>query len=252
MMDQWSEEDVLDFDFAKLFGFVPLNVIEARHELRRSTDIFIAPRTAGEVRYFSMRETKVDDILRETEHANFTGIVKVSNSDLKSRGGVLLLRGRAVGAVRNELISPHTEPTEDSLIAMGADLGHESSLVMIYPVPEEVVIPMSSLFLGYPVERNDDYESLEYHDYIQDWLQSRAGTAALAFTQEKQTYLSFICQGGFVGFYEIDTARFDDYPQRVDKVLARYPSSSCEVCILPPELESASAFGFKLSSRWES
>lgn len=259
-MDQRSEEDVLDVDFEKSFGVTYLNVLK-NQQLRRSADLFVAPRSAQDVRFFNMRETGMDALLRETEQAEFTGVVKVSNSQLRTRGGILLLRGRAVGALRNRgrdeegafgPLSRPPLPTEESLNSLGSDLRHESTLVMMYPSEEELVVPFSALFVGWPVTREDNLATMNFQKYIRQWLEQKEVTAVLAFSVEGAASFSFVRQGEFVGFYETKYAWFHQSSDDADSIISSYPVSGCEVSILPPPVESDPEFGFKLSSRWES
>jgi len=70
---------------------------------------------------------------------------------------MLLYKRRAVGCIYGRESAPLTKPTEESLQAMLSDLESPDTVVTIYDLPEEVTLAMSSLFLGYPVERHDDY-----------------------------------------------------------------------------------------------
>ena len=61
-------------------------------------------------------------------------------------------------------------PTEQSLQHMLADLEVSDTLVAMYDLPDSVTLAMSALFLGYPVQRNDDFDSLTYLNYIASWF----------------------------------------------------------------------------------
>jgi hypothetical protein len=95
---------------------------------------------------------------------------------------MLLYRGRAIGCIATSRSTPDNQPTEVSLQSMLADLECLDTEVRVYDLPENIVLPMSALFLGYPVQRNDNYDGRAYTDYICNWFEGKKQTACLVIS----------------------------------------------------------------------
>ncbi len=231
--------------FEREFGYLPLNIIEPPFHVRRAFDIFI-PAEKSVVEFVRADETDLQQLAAKTVDSKFTGCMKFSNNRLLSRGAALFFQGRLVGAVHNAKADSTAKPTEDSFIAICRDYKNESTCVMRYPLKEEIVLSFAALFLGFPVERYDDYSSDQYRRYIQDWFRENGGTGTLAFSHGIRHLLSFISRGEFIGTFDVDDVKFDQSERDLIKFLDSYPSASCEVSILPPELLSDHVkFGFE-------
>lgn len=221
-----------------------------RFQLRRAIDLIMPPIEADTLRTMRIGDYDVEWLITQLEGGMQTGCVKAACESRLSRAAMLLYRGRAVGCIYGCKSDPTTKPTEESLQAMLSDLESPDTVVTIYDLPEEITLAMSSLFLGYPVERHDDYSAKEYLDYICNWLGQKNGTATLAIslTQDRGTCLGYIYKGEFSGAFYVEDQAYRADRAFVDEMLGNDPRAALEVSILPPEMHaSAVRFGFSLS-----
>jgi hypothetical protein len=221
-----------------------------RFQLRRAIDLIMPPIDGQSVSTMRIGDYDVEWLITQLEGGMFTGCVKAACESRLSRAAMLLYKGRAVGCIYGCKADPTTKPTEESLQAMLSDLESPDTVVSQYDLPEEITLAMSSLFLGYPVERHDDYSAKEYLDYICNWLGQKNGTATLAIslTQDRGTCLGYIYKGEFSGAFYVEDQAFRADRAFVDNMLGNDPQAALEVSILPPEMHaSAVRFGFSLS-----
>lgn len=219
--------------------------------VRRATDLMVTPLAGSQVTTLRISDYDPQWLITDLEGGMRTGCLKATSEREFSRSAALLLRGRAVGGIYGNKADPITRPTEESVASMLATIYREpDTVVSMYDLPEHVVLAMSALFLGYPVERNDDYSTSEYMDFICDWLHKQGLTAALAITlaNGKGTCLAFVCQGRYVGAFDVDGQSFHEGQEYVQELLEYDPDAQLEASILPPEMHSqATRFGFSLS-----
>ena len=221
-----------------------------RFQLRRAIDLIMPPIGDETISTMRIGDYDVEWLITQLEGGMFTGCVKAACESRLSRAAMLLYKGRAVGCIYGCKADPTTKPTEESLQAMLADLESPDTVVSQYDLPEEITLAMSSLFLGYPVERHDDYSAKEYLDYICNWLGQKNGTATLAIslTQDRGTCLGYIYKGEFSGAFYVEDQAYRADRAFVDEMLENDPQAALEVSILPPEMHaSAVRFGFSLS-----
>ena len=179
-----------------------------------------------------------------------TGCVKSSSETKLSRSAMLLYKGRAVGCIHGCKSMPDVLPTEQSLHEMLSDFKLPDTRVTIYDLPDSVTLSMSALFLGYPVQRNDQYDTRTYIDYICEWFASKGQTACIAMSlpNKQSTCLLFVHNGTFVGAFHVKDQIFTQERQFVYDLLKDEPNATVAVSILPSELTSAAVrFGFSLS-----
>lgn len=221
-----------------------------RFQLRRAIDLIMPPIDENSISTMRIGDFDVEWLITQLEGGMFTGCVKAACESRLSRAAMLLYKGRAVGCIYGCKADPTTKPTEESLQAMLNDLESPDTVVSQYDLPDEITLAMSSLFLGYPVERHDDYSAKEYLDYICKWLGEKSGTATLAIslTQDRGTCLGYIYKGEFAGSFYVEDQAYRADRAFVDEMLINDPGAALEVSILPPEMHaSAVRFGFSLS-----
>lgn len=221
-----------------------------KFHLKRATDLILPPLKEDDENKFKIADYDLEWLITDLEGGMRTGCVKASSESRLSRSAMLLYKGRAVGCIYGCKSMPETQPTEQSLQLMLADLELPDTLVRMYDLPESVTLAMSALFLGYPVQRNDDYDALAYLDYISDWFQQKAQTACLAITlpASAATCLAFIYKGEFAGAFYVEDQKFTTDISFVQDLLKNDAQSNIEASILPPEMTSSAVrFGFSLS-----
>lgn len=218
-------------------------------KLRRAIDLILP--SIGEDQGTQMRigDEDLEWLITDLEGGMRTGCVKAFCEPRKSRSAVLLYRGRAVGCIYGNKTLPEPQPTEPSLQMMLNDMHEPDTTLLIYDLPEEVTLAMSALFLGYPVERNDDLDGRSYLDYIGSWLQQKEQTACLAMTTSAgATCLAFVYKGRYVGAFYVEDQTFAPDINFVFDLLSNDKGANVSASILPPEMTSASVrFGFSLS-----
>ncbi len=220
--------------------------------LRRATDLIMPPLDKTQ-RPNQMQIQQEDDLLwlvTDLEGGERTGCVKAFCEAKKSRAAVLLYRGRAVGCVYNNKKLTETLSTDGSLQMMLEDCQTPGTSLVMYSLPEEVILAMSALFLGYPVERSDDLDARAYMDYILSWFQQKEQTACLAFYQpySYSNFLAFVYRGQYVGAFFVDTQEFSKDLDKIYQSVADDLLTRVEASILPSELLSQDVrLGFSLS-----
>jgi hypothetical protein len=218
-------------------------------KLRRAIDLILPSIGEDKGDNLRMGDEDLEWLITTLEGGMRTGCMKAFCEPRKSRSAVLLYRGRAVGCIYGNKTLPEPQPTEPSLQMMLQDLQEPDTSLLVYDLPEEVTLAMSALFLGYPVERNDDLDGRSYLDYIGSWLQQKEQTACLAITTSTNaTCLAFVHKGRYVGAFFVEDQKFDPNIQFVFNLLESDRGAMVSASILPPELTSASVrFGFSLS-----
>lgn len=235
---------------AAFAAWAPATTPTKKFHLKRATDLILPPMEDDTPEKFTIAENDLEWLITIIEGGMVTGCVKASSEERLSRAAMLLYRGRAVGCIYGCKSMPETQPTEQSLQQMLADLELPQTSVTKYDLPEDVTLAMSALFLGYPVQRNDDYDARSYMDYICNWFEGKQQTACLAITlpSNAATCLGFIYKGKFCGAFYVEDQKFTREREFVYELLKRDPQAMVEASILPPEMTSSAVrFGFSLS-----
>jgi hypothetical protein len=221
-----------------------------KKELECAIDLIMPPIKADTLKVLRVQDYyDVDWLITQWEGGMHTGCIKTSSANLSSNSAMLLYKGRAVGCIHCKSNS-EAKSTEAALNAMLADLDAPDTVVTIYDLPDEITIAMSALFLGYPVERHDDYSAKEYLDYICSWLKQKNGTATLAISdsQNSNTCLCFIYEGNVVGAFDVKRQSFQEGRALVEEFIENDPEAILEVSIIPSDMYNrAKCFGFSLS-----
>jgi hypothetical protein len=221
-----------------------------KFHLKRATDLVLPPLQPESENKFKIADYDLEWLITDLEGGMRTGCVKASSESKVSRSAMLLYKGRAVGCIYGCKSMPETQPTEQSLQHMLADLEAQDTNVRMYDLPDSVTLAMSALFLGYPVQRNDDYDALSYMNYICNWFENKGQTACLAITlpASSATCLAFIHKGHFCGAFYVEDQKFTEQLSFVHELLQNDPQANIEASILPPEMTSSAVrFGFSLS-----
>jgi hypothetical protein len=218
--------------------------------LKRAIDLILPPLHTEAVREFKISDYDLEWLITDLEGGMRTCCVKLSNDDVPSRGAILLYRGRAVGCIYCSKAQPEPNRTEEDLQKALQDLSLPNTDVTMYDLPESLVLSSSSLFLGYPVPREDDYDARAYMDYICDWFEGKGNTACLAFSFPSNNghCFAYVHRGQMIGAFYVEEQVFTQDKEYVHKLLEREPRAELSVSILPPEMTSSAVrFGYSLS-----
>ncbi len=224
--------------------------VPRKFHYKRATDLILPPPDNASLNDFRIGDYDLEWLITDLEGGMKTGCVKAWCKRRLSRSALLLFRGRVVGCIYNCKSQPETGTTEESLQKMLSDLKIPDTDVHVYDLPECITLAMSALFLGYPVQRNDDYDARTYMDYICDWFESKRNTACLAITlpSNSATCLGFVYQGQFCGAFYLEDQQFRSDKEFVYELLRKDLRANVEASLLPSEMTSgANRFGFSLS-----
>lgn len=187
----------------------------------------------------STRETALDidlkDIDRFCEYitANrHTGVLKAASQARKSRAAILFHRGRVVGCSHTSSTSPHTLPTEQALRKALDLLEAPDTKVELYDLPANIVVPFAALYIGNPVQRNDDLDALTYIKYIRSWLIGQKLTGCLAVETPVATIFAFIYGGQFIWCFDVEQQAYFDFDHLL-KAAAQSAEAGVEASVAP-------------------
>ena len=218
--------------------------------LKRATDLVPPAFDSGSLANFTCEELDLEWLITDIEGGMRTGCVKAVCESVMSRSAALLYKGRAVGCIYGRKNQSENYGTEQSLQIMMQDLQKSDTQVQLYDLPDNVVLPMSALFLGYPVPREENVDARTYMDYMCNWFASKVQTACLAITfpSRSATCLCFIHEGKFCGAFYVEEQKLSEDKEFVYALMQSDSAASVETSILPPEMTSSAVrFGFNLS-----
>lgn len=224
---------------------------QSQFQFKRATDLFPPPLEVDSFLQIKMNNYESEWLVSDLESGQRTGCVRLINDKEKSRGAILVYRGRVVGCVFNSIESPETQSTKESLPLFVPALKQTDTVVTLYDLPENLVLAKCSLFLGYPVQREDEYNSLDYYRYIMDWFKKEGGTACLAVSLSggRGIVLGYVHQAELIGSFSVDEQIYSSEKEIFEALLEHDSECKMAISILPPEFaELFSTYGFKLSS----
>lgn len=214
------------------------------YKMKRSSDLIMPPVIDDSI--INTEGFDLDWLINELEGGQKTGCVKASRDEGHSRSAMLLHHGRVVGCMFSSNVMPETDTTKESLKTMLIDLAIPGIKVQIYDLPENIVSAMSSLFLGRPVMRNDNYDARAYFDYISVWFEREKSTACIAISLKtsSSTCLAFVHNGQFCGAFNVEDVQFSLEKEDVYDLLRKDSQANIEASIL---IESERS-GYSLSA----
>lgn len=224
---------------------------QRQFQFKRATDLFPPPLETDSFLQIKMNNYESEWLVSDLESGQRTGCVRLNNEKEESRGAILVYRGRVVGCVFNSVESPETQSTKESLALFVPALKQADTVVTLYDLPESLVLAKCSLFLGYPVQREDDYNSLDYYRYIMDWFKKEGGTGcmAVALSGGRGAVLGYVHQAELIGSFSVDEQIYSTEKEIFEALLEHDSGCRMAISILPPEFADLfSTYGFKLSS----
>jgi len=219
-------------------------------KVRRAMDLIMPAPEGTAVASFKAGSRDLTTFLEELEQSQFTGCVKVFCDEKLARASVLLFRGRCVTCIYGKKQKADFWTTEAALQLTLSDLSLSDTRVQMYVLPDEVILPMSALYLGYAVDGPKDADSLGYFHYILNWLEQKGQTASLAIALPSvpALCLSFIYQGEFYGSFYVEDQKFYSDIDFVRDLIGKEQAVSLQAFILPPEMTSDSVkYGYSLT-----
>ncbi len=219
-------------------------------EVKRAIDM-IMPHPDGRAD-LTMRggDFNIENLMRDLEASKLTGCIKAESEVALSRSAALLYKGRAVGCVYGKKNHESKPDVEGTLRAMLADLQLEETQLLIYALPIEVVLCMSSLFFGIPVDSQDSVPLTRHFPKLVSRLVEREETACLAVGDSTGfEVLGYIYRGEQFGSFSILDQRFETGLELLLEACSESDNSRSDAYLLPKEMTSPSVlFGYSLGN----
>lgn len=219
---------------------------------RRAVDLVMPPISSSSM-LVKLDTQKAREIISTLDESQFTGCMKINCESAMSRAALIFFRGRAVGSIytRKPMRDPYgfeigMRKLVEDLTAENTDADME-----MYELPEEIVLSMASLFLGY-VDRPD--AKGDRNSYAEKMLQhffdaKNTGCFNLLDTTDTSTAFGFVCKGEFRGTYTIGEQVFNQDKNFLLELLAKDPEFKLQVHILPPAMMTeAVVLGYALNT----
>lgn len=214
---------------------------------KRAVDLFMPPISSSPI-LIKLSDTRAGEIFPSLEETKFTGCMKIFCESRLSRGAIILLRGRAVGSLYTTKTFPDPYPFEIGMKKMMQDVTTpdvEADLEM-YELPEEIVLSMSALFLGYLDQPDDQLDNLSYADKMLSHFSTRNETACFSLLEASQTPLG---NGKYKGTYTLADRVYSEEANYLHQLLEKYSDRKVQTHILPAAMTTeAVLFGYSLSS----
>jgi hypothetical protein len=121
--------------------------------------------------------------------------------------------------------------------------------VLMYKLPDSIVLPTSSLFIGHPVQ-NDQNKSVDL-GYLRKWFANKRSTAVIAVTigGHRQTCLIFYFDGKFVGSFLVERQLYSEDYAYTQSVLAEEGIDNVESSVLSSPVTGISMS--QVRKRWK-
>ncbi|MBC7999219.1 MAG: hypothetical protein IAF58_14815 [Leptolyngbya sp.] len=221
-------------------------------KLRRAIDIVMPPLSANEVAPLRSGDFDIAKLIVDLEEGGLTGCIKMICDERLSRGALLLFRGRAVGCIygKKPMVEPY--PIESAIQMLLLDSFLPDTNLTVYDLPDEIILSMSSMFLGVPVQEREGESAAELFEKTLTTLKSKNETAIATLTSKSEMSLAFVHEGERFGSFDVDLQKF--YPQTdvFDELIHKSSDSKVEITILPPEMTTEKVlFGYGLSTTLE-
>lgn len=218
---------------------------------KRAADLVLPPFETKSTSKRTIRKAEeLTGLIAEIEEGDFTGSIRATSERWSSRSVMLLLHGIALGAVYGCAGISDRLPTAQSVQLILSDLSLSGTEVVLNALPEEIVMSLAALFLGYPIPVDDSYKNAaDYVDKVSQTAAKDKLTGCLAITSLTTfaTQLGLYDKGECIGIFDVETQTFSKDPGMV-KLLIAGGKVHTEFSVLPPEVVSnVTAHGHKLS-----
>lgn len=221
--------------------------------LRRAVDVFMPP-TNSPLIEVKLNRQKSLEIFPTIEETKFTGCMKVYCESSMSRGALILLQGRVVGSVYTKKPIPDPYPFEIGIKKILEDVSATTACadLEMYELPEEIILSMAALFLGYVDKPAVKLENAEYAEKMLAHFADTNETACFNLLDEEADAviaLSFIHKGDFQGSYAIAQRAYRKEKEFLSRLIESNPKVRLQAHILPSALTTdAVRFGYSLNA----
>lgn len=216
-------------------------------EIDNPTDMLPPALSISEYAPLDLISHKLKDYLDWFSQNSYTGIVKFKYPRFNSFGALVLFRGRCTGAMFTQEGQPDTLSTEESLPQLYKAMALLGADVISYTLPEEIILPISAAYIGYPVQPvlEDPHRNF---DYLLEWFSKQSSIALVVINSKMSgTIFAYFFKGELVGWFCVELQRFSLNRQEVIEFVRDNADIELYVSILPNEVVAKSfLFGFEL------
>lgn len=211
-------------------------------KLRRAIDV-VMPSLDGKIETTTSDERPLPELMNHIESTKFTGCLKAQNEDRLSRSASIFYEGRVVGCIYGTK-SPKPQPytTETAMYMMIGDLQSAKTDVQMYTLPEEIILSMSSLFLGCPIEGLPESNTPSVALNLLDEFSKRGQTACLTLSTEGSGTISvsFVNGGSYLGTFLVEKQQYMPSVELPMELPREYINARLDASFLPAEMISDS------------
>jgi hypothetical protein len=214
---------------------------------KRATDLLPPPQDGKPLDAFLDTSKDRSKLLHSLALNQRTCCVKTTNDKTGCRGALVLWHGRAVGAVYTSKLMPELQSTEASLRLLLSEFGSPAATVYVYDLPENVVLPLATMFIGTSLDRADQMSSREYFDLMLATSKQEKKTVCMPFAVGFQTAMVYIHRGDFIGCFYVDEQKISKDLARAQQLLDAEKTSHVYACIFNENQQEGPSLGFGLS-----
>jgi hypothetical protein len=211
-------------------------------KLRRAIDVVMPP-LDGNTRSMTSNEKTLDELMTDLENTKFTGCLKAENEERLSRSAALFFEGRVVGCLYGtKSPKPEAYTTETALYLLIGDLQKSGTVIQMYSLPEEIILSMSSLFLGCPIEGLPESNTPTVALGLLDEFGKRGQTGCLTLSTDLSGTISvsFVHAGTYIGSFLVEKQQFMPSVELPMELPEEYKNARLDASFLPDEMISDS------------
>lgn len=224
-------------------------------KLRRAVDVIMPQLTGKLSQSISCSDLKISQLLKDLETSKFTGSIKAESDHVLSRSAALVFDGRAVGCIYGRRSMPEAHLADRALKFMLEDMTLETTNLQIYELPREIVLSMSSLFIGCPIHEREasQKDATHFIEKVLETLTASGETACVTLsTDERQSQcLGFLYRGEKHGSFSVIDQIFDEDFDHIFQKAREIPDVMASAYLLPREMISDSVLlGYSMTTRF--
>lgn len=223
---------------------------------KRSVDLFPPKETGSDLLNWDLRDKDIKQLINWLDQEKFTGVLKASSDSNKFRGALILFAGWSIGAIFTALGEESVKHTYKAIPALLAHLSaDESSTVEIYTLPEAIVVPFSSAFIGQFMEPakadSPSQQAKIFVDHVTNLPRHSLITIRTMSETKSELCLVFFYWGKISGHFLVEEQKFSDSSDFPNFIFDQVIDAKIHLSILSPEIlgvySGSTRFGFPLT-----
>jgi len=204
---------------------------------------------------WDLKKQNIQELIDWLDDEKFTGVLKASSNNSKYRGALLLYAGWCVGAVYAAIGQEPIKHTHKALPSILNRLNKDDlAQVEIYELPEEIVLPYSSAFIGQfmepAIESSPSDAAIFFMEHIKDLPRHCLITIRAQNLTFSELCLVFFYWGKISGYFLVEQQLLEIESLFPQFVLDQALEAKIHLSILSPEIDGVyqgcTRFGFPL------